>query len=72
MGISSVNNPDAKIEVVPDCEQRARTPSSPHSEITPLTDLQNTSKNLRLLPKSVSLITRRYVAIDYLLAAIDP
>jgi len=23
MGISSVNNPDAKIEVVPDCEQRA-------------------------------------------------
>ena len=27
MGISSVKNPDAKIEVVPDCEQRARTPS---------------------------------------------
>jgi len=27
MGISSVNNPDAKIEVVPDCEQRAGTPS---------------------------------------------
>ena len=25
MGISSVNNPDAKIEVVPDSEQRART-----------------------------------------------
>lgn len=25
MGISSVNNPDAKIEVVPDCDQRART-----------------------------------------------
>ena len=28
MGISSVNNPDAKIEVVPDCEQRAGTPSA--------------------------------------------
>ena len=28
MGISSVNNPDAKIEVVPDSEQRARTCSS--------------------------------------------
>jgi hypothetical protein len=27
MGISSVNNPDAKIEVVPDCDQRARTSS---------------------------------------------
>jgi len=27
MGISSVNKPDAKIEVVPDCEQRAGTPS---------------------------------------------
>jgi len=26
MGISSVNNPDAKIEVVPDCEQRAGAP----------------------------------------------
>lgn len=29
MGISSVNNPDAKIEVVPDCEQRARACSLP-------------------------------------------
>jgi len=28
MGISSVNNPDAKIEVVPDSEQRARMFSS--------------------------------------------
>ena len=27
MGISSVNNPDAKIEVVPDSEQRARASS---------------------------------------------
>lgn len=27
MGISSVDNPDAKIEVVPDSEQRARTSS---------------------------------------------
>jgi len=36
MGISSVNDPDAKIEVVPDSEQRARmSSSSAVTEIVP-------------------------------------
>jgi hypothetical protein len=37
MGISSVNDPDAKIEVVPDSEQRARTCSG--SAVKPRADL---------------------------------
>ena len=39
MGISSVNNPDAKIEVVPDCDQRTRTSS--------ISALRNCTSDLR-------------------------
>ena len=72
MGISSVNNPDAKIEVVPDCEQRAGTPRYPQLEVTPLTYLQNISKNPPPTPKNEPLITRRCVTASYPLTMIDP
>jgi len=72
MGISSVNNPDAKIEVVPDCEQRAGTPSVSAAGNYTLTCLQNISKNPPLSPKSVPLIIRRCAATSYPLVMIDP